>query len=115
MVASLAAESSGKVDADTQALIDLIVSWDGKADMENRAAALAIFTGQAAMGSQIHDAYDHDKALAALKSTAALLKDRDGTHRSEMERSQPREARRSNPGPRTAARTCCAPSPPPAI
>jgi penicillin amidase/acyl-homoserine-lactone acylase len=78
MVASLAAESSGKVDAETQKLIDLIVSWDGKADMENRAAALAIFTGQAAMGSQIHDPYDHDKALAALKSTAALLKEATG-------------------------------------
>ncbi len=42
--------------------------------MKNRAAALAIFTGQAAMGGQMHDPYDREKALAALKTTAEQLK-----------------------------------------
>lgn len=61
-------------DADLKAALDLVTSWNGSADMENRAAALAIFTGQAAMGSQMHGAYDRAKAIAALKATAALLK-----------------------------------------
>jgi penicillin amidase/acyl-homoserine-lactone acylase len=42
--------------------------------MENRNAALAIFTGQAAMGSQMHDTYDRAKALASLKAMATQLK-----------------------------------------
>ncbi len=61
-------------DADLKAALDIVAAWDGRADMENRNAALTIFTGQAAMGSQIHDAYDRDKAIKALKETAALLK-----------------------------------------
>ncbi|RYZ13665.1 MAG: acylase [Alphaproteobacteria bacterium] len=61
-------------DADLKAALDIVAAWDGRADMENRNAALTIFTGQAAMGSQIHDAYNRDKALKALKETAALLK-----------------------------------------
>lgn len=61
-------------DADLKTAIDLVTSWNGSADMENRAAALAIFTGQAAMGSQMHDSYSRDKALTALKATAAQLK-----------------------------------------
>ena len=61
-------------DADLKAALAIVAAWDGVADMENRNAALTIFTGQAAMGSQIHDAYNRDKAIAALKSTAALLK-----------------------------------------
>jgi penicillin amidase/acyl-homoserine-lactone acylase len=62
-----------KEDADLKAALDLVTSWNGAADMENRAAALAIFTGQAAMGSQMHDPYNREKALAALKTTAGLL------------------------------------------
>ena len=61
-------------DADLKAALDVVAAWDGRADMDNRNAALTIFTGQAAMGSQIHGAYDRAKALAALKETAALLK-----------------------------------------
>lgn len=61
-------------DTDLKAALDIVAAWDGRADMENRNAALTIFTGQAAMGSQIHGAYDRAKALAALKETAALLK-----------------------------------------
>jgi len=61
-------------DAELKAALDLVASWNGAADMENRAAALTIFTGQAIMGSQIHGAYDRAKALVALKETAALLK-----------------------------------------
>ncbi len=61
-------------DADLKAALAIVAAWDGRADMENRNAALTIFTGQAAMGSQIHGAYDRTKALAALKQTAALLK-----------------------------------------
>ena len=61
-------------DADLKAALAIVAAWDGRADMENRNAALTIFTGQAVMGSQIHGAYDRTKALAALKQTAALLK-----------------------------------------
>jgi len=61
-------------DEDLKAALAIVAAWDGRADMENRNAALTIFTGQAAMGSQIHDTYNREKALAALKSTAALLK-----------------------------------------
>ena len=61
-------------DADLKAALDVVAAWDGRADMDNRNAALAIFTGQAAMGSQIHDPYNREKALAALKTTAAQLK-----------------------------------------
>jgi penicillin amidase/acyl-homoserine-lactone acylase len=63
-----------KGDNDLKTALDIIAKWDGSADMNNRSAALAIFTGQAAMGGQIHDPYDRDKALAALKQTAGLLK-----------------------------------------
>jgi penicillin amidase/acyl-homoserine-lactone acylase len=61
-------------DADLKPLIDLVTSWNGSADRHNRAAALAIFTGQATMGGQMHDAYDRAKALVNLKATAAQLK-----------------------------------------
>ncbi len=61
-------------DTELKALLDLVTSWNGEADMENRNAALSIFTGQALMGSQIHGAYDRAKALVALKQTAGLLK-----------------------------------------
>ena len=61
-------------DADLKAALAIVAAWDGRADMENRNAALTIFTGQAAMGSQIHGEYDRKKALDALKQTAALLK-----------------------------------------
>jgi penicillin amidase/acyl-homoserine-lactone acylase len=61
-------------DADLKAALDVVAAWNGSADMQNRNAALAIFTGQAAMGSQMHDTYDRAKALAALKATATQLK-----------------------------------------
>ena len=61
-------------DADLRAALDVVLAWNGAADMDNRGAALSIFTGQAAMGSQMHDTYDRAKALAALKATAAQLK-----------------------------------------
>ncbi|HOY78967.1 MAG TPA: penicillin acylase family protein [Hyphomonadaceae bacterium] len=61
-------------DEDLKAALAIVAAWDGRADMENRNAALTIFTGQAAMGSQIHDTYNREKALTALKATAALLK-----------------------------------------
>jgi acyl-homoserine-lactone acylase len=61
-------------DADLKAALAVVTAWNGSADMENRNAALAIFTGQAAMGSQMHDTYDRAKALAALKSTVTQLK-----------------------------------------
>lgn len=73
MAEALDVEWSGKVDAATQKLIDHVRAWDGRADRQNRHAALAIFTGQAIMGSQIHGDYDSDRALAALKQTAQLL------------------------------------------
>lgn len=61
-------------DTDLRAALDVVLAWNGAADMDNRGAALSIFTGQAAMGSQMHDTYDRAKALAALKTTAAQLK-----------------------------------------
>lgn len=73
MAEALDVEWSGKVDAETQKLIDHVRAWDGRADQHNRHAALAIFTGQAVMGSQMHGAYDNERGLAALKQTAQLL------------------------------------------
>ncbi len=73
MAEALDVEWSGKVDAETQKLIDHVRAWDGRADQHNRHAALAIFSGQAVMGSQMHGAYDDDRGLAALKQTAQLL------------------------------------------
>jgi len=73
MVQTLDAEFSGSVDAETQTLIDQLTAWDGNTNAANRHAALAIFTGQAVMGGQMHDALDKDKALATLKTTAQLL------------------------------------------
>lgn len=61
-------------DADLKAALAVVTAWNGSADMENRNAALAIFTGQTAMGSQMHDTYDRAKAIAALKSTVTQLK-----------------------------------------
>jgi penicillin amidase/acyl-homoserine-lactone acylase len=74
MVRELVA-AGGAGDADMKAALDLIQSWDGSTEMDNRATALAVLTGQKAMGGQINGVYDHDKALAALKETAALLKE----------------------------------------
>jgi penicillin amidase/acyl-homoserine-lactone acylase len=73
MVADLE-QVDAKGDKDLNAEIALLSSWDGSADIHNRAAALAIFTGQAAMGGQINGEYNREKALTALKETAALLK-----------------------------------------
>jgi len=73
MVADLKQVDSS-ADPELKPLIDLVASWDGSADRTNRAAALAIFTGQATMGGQMHDAYDRTRALANLKTTAGLLK-----------------------------------------
>ena len=98
-------------DADLKAALDIVAPWNGAADMENRNAALAIFTGQAAMGSQIHGTYDRAKALAALKRHRSAAEGRHRPHRSEMERSQPRRARRQVMAhrwrPRHAARRLC--------
>ncbi len=56
-----------------KARLDLIKGWDGSADMDNRAAALAILSGQRAMGSQINTETTLEKKQEALKTTAALL------------------------------------------
>jgi penicillin amidase/acyl-homoserine-lactone acylase len=61
-------------DTELKAALAVVTAWNGSADMENRNAALAIFTGQAAMGSQMHDTYDRAKALASLKAMATQLK-----------------------------------------
>jgi penicillin amidase/acyl-homoserine-lactone acylase len=73
MIADLK-QVDAKDDKELKAALDIVTKWDGSADMKNRRAALAIFTGQATMGGQMHDAYDRDKALANLKSTAEQLK-----------------------------------------
>src|SRR6185436_13592410 len=74
MVRELVAAGAGG-DADAKAALNLIRNWDGSTEMDNRATALAVLTGQKAMGGQINGVYDHDKALAALKETASLLKE----------------------------------------
>jgi hypothetical protein len=66
--------ASGGAVGVVKAALAVVTAWNGSADMENRNAALAIFTGQAAMGSQMHDTYDRAKALASLKATATQLK-----------------------------------------
>jgi acyl-homoserine-lactone acylase len=73
MVADLK-QADASTDPELKALIDHVAVWNGKADRGNRHAALAIFTGQAIMGSQIHGDYDRARAITALKQTAALLK-----------------------------------------
>jgi penicillin amidase/acyl-homoserine-lactone acylase len=73
MVADLK-QVDAKDDKDLKAALDIVTKWDGSADIKNRGAALAIFTGQATMGGQMHDAYDREKALVNLKSTAEQLK-----------------------------------------
>lgn len=73
MVADLKqVDTSG--DPELRTLIDHVAAWNGSADQHNRHAALAIFTGQAVMGGQMHDAYDRTRAITALKQTATLLK-----------------------------------------
>jgi penicillin amidase/acyl-homoserine-lactone acylase len=73
MVADLKQVDAG-ADKDLKAALDVVTKWDGSADMKSRGAALAIFTGQATMGGQMHDAYDREKALANLRTTAEQLK-----------------------------------------
>jgi acyl-homoserine-lactone acylase len=73
MVAELVAAGSGG-DPDTQAALDLIQSWDGSTEMDNRATALAVLTGQKAMGGQINTETTLEKKQAALKETADKLK-----------------------------------------
>ena len=80
------------------------------ADMENRNAALTIFTGQAAMGSQIHDAYDRDESPRRAEGHRRASESRHRPHRSEVERSQPRRSAATSHGPPMAGRTRCAPS-----
>lgn len=73
MVADLK-QVDAKGDKDLKTALEVVTKWDGSADMKSRGAALAIFTGQATMGGQMHDPYDREKALANLKTTAEQLK-----------------------------------------
>lgn len=77
MVAELVANGSNG-DAELQAMLDLIAGWDGTATIPNRAAALAILTGQRAMGGQIHGEASLETKLEKLKEVAGLLKARYG-------------------------------------
>lgn len=61
-------------DRELSHALEVVTGWNGSADIANRAAALAIFTGQAVMGGQMHDPYDRQKALGALKEVASELK-----------------------------------------
>jgi penicillin amidase/acyl-homoserine-lactone acylase len=73
MIAELVKRGPGS-DADLKAQLDLLNAWDGSADRRSRGAALAILTGQRAMGSQINGDFNYDAVRAALKSVAADLK-----------------------------------------
>jgi len=73
MVRELVAMGDGG-DAEVKAALALLASWDGAADRKSRAAALAILTGQTAMGGQIHDAATPAQKMDALKKIAARLK-----------------------------------------
>ncbi|MBI1360580.1 MAG: hypothetical protein GC155_09915 [Alphaproteobacteria bacterium] len=72
MIAGLVTRGPGD-DPSLKPALDLLASWDGSADMPNRATALAIFTGQKARGGQINEASTPEKDLAALRDTSALL------------------------------------------
>ncbi len=74
MVADLVAAGAGG-DADLQAALDIIATWDGSADRNSRPAALAILTGQRTMGGQIHGETTLEAAQEMLKSVAAELRD----------------------------------------
>ncbi|MBI1338836.1 hypothetical protein GC169_01310 [bacterium] len=73
MVRELVSRGAGD-DAELKASLELIGSWNAEADKANRAAALAIITGQRCMGGQIHDPFDYGKCLASLKQVASQLK-----------------------------------------
>jgi acyl-homoserine-lactone acylase len=73
MVDELVAMGDGG-DAELRAALELLASWDGAADAGNRAAALAIRTGQVAMGGQIHDPATPEQKLAALRTVMGQLK-----------------------------------------
>jgi penicillin amidase/acyl-homoserine-lactone acylase len=73
MVGELVKRGAGG-DAALQAELEVLAAWDGSAERHSRGAALAILTGQRAMGGQINEAFDYGRVLAALKSVAADLK-----------------------------------------
>jgi acyl-homoserine-lactone acylase len=73
MVRELVAAGAGD-DVEMKAAVDLIASWDGSTGMDNRGTALAVLTGQKAMGGQMHGEATLEKKQAALKETAATLK-----------------------------------------
>ncbi len=72
MTAALLARG-GQGDADLQAALDMLAQWDGKVGRANRHAALAILTGQATMGPQMHGDVAVEAAAEALKAAAAQL------------------------------------------
>lgn len=73
MVAETIAAGDGGDPALAEALA-LLAGWDGAAQAENRSAALAILSGQRAMGGQINQPATIDAKLAAVRETADLLK-----------------------------------------
>jgi acyl-homoserine-lactone acylase len=73
MAAELVRHGSG-ADPTLRPALDILSAWDGSADRRSRGAALAILTGQRAMGGQINGDFDYDRVLAALKTVMADLK-----------------------------------------
>jgi penicillin amidase/acyl-homoserine-lactone acylase len=73
MVRDLVAAGDGGDPLIREALA-VLAAWDGAADRQNRSAALAIITGQIAMGGQIHDPATLPQKQTALKTVAARLK-----------------------------------------
>jgi penicillin amidase/acyl-homoserine-lactone acylase len=64
-------------DAGDQGLaeaLDLLKRWDGSAKMDSRSAALAILSGQRAMGGQINQPASTEAKIAAVRETADLLR-----------------------------------------
>jgi penicillin amidase/acyl-homoserine-lactone acylase len=72
MAAELLTRGDGG-DEGLRAALEVIAAWNGSADQGNRQAALAILTGQRAMGPQINQKLDVEAAAEKLKEVAAEL------------------------------------------
>ncbi|MBU6318713.1 MAG: penicillin acylase family protein [Alphaproteobacteria bacterium] len=73
MVAEVIEEGAGGDQRLAEAL-DLLKRWDGSAKMDSRTAALAILSGQRAMGGQINQPASAEAKIAAVRETADLLR-----------------------------------------
>ncbi len=74
LVRAIVQSEEAQEDETLAPAIDLLESWDGSADMQNRAAALALLTAQRARGPLLNDEdAETPDAVAAFRETVAAL------------------------------------------